>query len=279
MKKKLKIAVAYNAPLSIYPIYNGKEASNQNGKDDLSEIGFSQEINKIKKSLSEYFTSVKTLSVTRNIKKTIEDIERLKPDLIFNFVESVEGISTMESCLAGIYELLNIAYTGNDPISLGNCLNKERTKNILTSYNINTPASFTFHYGKKFNKKEIKLQFPVIAKLLTEDASIGISEFSVVNNIKDLEKQINILQKNYKQDILIEEYIDGRELNVAVLGKKILPISEIEFKGLPDKLPKIVTYESKWIEESVYYKFTKPRCPAKLSLTIKNKIKKTALAA
>lgn len=279
MKKKLKLLIAFNAPLSIYSIYNGKENSGSSGNVDLSEIGFSQEINKIKKSLSKYFTNVKTLSVTKNIKKTVDDLEKLKPELIFNFVESVEGVSTMESCLAGIYELLNIAYTGNDPIALGNCLNKERTKNILRSFDIKTPASFTLRYGKSLSKKELKLQFPVITKLLTEDASIGISENSVVNNLKELEKQINVLQKNYKQDIIIEEYIEGRELNVAILGKVIMPISEIDFSGLPNRLPKIVTYESKWVEESIYYKHTTPKCPAKISSSVKNKIEKTALAA
>ena len=91
----------------------------------------------------------------------------------------------------------------------------------------------TLSYPEKISEKEFKLNYPVILKLLKEDASIGISEFSVVDNYKSLTKQIAFLQRTYKQDIIIEEYIDGRELNVAVLGNNVLPVSEIEFKTFP----------------------------------------------
>ena len=80
----------------------------------------------------------------------------------------------------------------------------------------------------------------------------------------------------YKQDMIAEEYIDGRELNVAILGHKSLPISEIEFKGLPADLPKIVTYEGKWMADSVYYENTKPKCPAKLNARTKKRIEALA---
>jgi D-alanine-D-alanine ligase len=121
------------------------------------------------------------------------------------------------------------------------------------------------------------LSFPVILKLLNEDASIGISEFSVVKNFLQLKKQLNFLLRTYKQEIIIEEYIDGRELNVAVLNDIVLPISEIKFTGLPKGLPKIVTYDGKWISNSIYYENTKPKCPAILNKITKNKIEKIAL--
>ncbi len=81
------------------------------------------------------------------------------------------------------------------------------------------------------------------------------------------------------QDLILEEYIKGRELNVAILGGKSLPVSEIDFKGLPTKLPKIVTYDGKWIESSIYYNHTKPVCPANLSERTLNKINKVAISA
>ncbi|MCL6493768.1 MAG: D-alanine--D-alanine ligase, partial [Ignavibacterium sp.] len=79
--------------------------------------------------------------------------------------------------------------------------------------------------------------------------------------------------------VIVEEYIVGKELNVAILDGKILPISEIDFTGLPENLPKIVTYDGKWIENSTYYNHTKPVCPAKLNSKVKRKIEKVALEA
>ncbi len=87
------------------------------------------------------------------------------------------------------------------------------------------------------------------------------------------------MKKTYNKRVIIEEYIVGRELNVAILDGKILPISEIDFTGLPENLPKIVTYDGKWIENSTYYNHTKPVCPAKLRSRIKTRIEKVALEA
>jgi D-alanine-D-alanine ligase len=279
MKTDSKILICYNSPVSIFSIYNGKPASAGSSSNDLSETGFTKEISKIKKGLLENFTEVKAFAVDGNIERLINVINNYSPDIIFNFVESVEGISTYEYCVAGLYQLLEYNFTGNLPFCLGNCLDKERTKNILRAYGINTPASVTLRYPQKVSEKEFKLHYPVILKLLKEDASIGISEFSVVHNYKSLTKQVSFLQRTYKQDILIEEFIDGRELNAAVLGNSVLPISEIEFKTLPDGLPKIVTYDGKWMEDSVYYENTKPVCPAILNEKIKSTVEKTALLA
>jgi D-alanine-D-alanine ligase len=279
MKTDAKILICYNSPVSIFTIYNGKPASVGSSSNDLSETGFSKEINKIKKNLIEKFTEVKAFAVDGNIERLITALNDYAPDIIFNFVESVEGVSTYEYCVAGLYQLLGFDFTGNIPQSLGNCLNKERTKNILRAFDINTPASVSLSYPDKIPEKDFKLNYPVILKLLKEDASIGISEFSVVNDFKGLSRQIAFLQRTYKQDILIEEYIDGRELNVAVLGDRVLPVSEIEFKTLPDGLPKIVTYDGKWMENSVYYENTKPVCPAILDEKTKKRVEKTALQA
>jgi D-alanine-D-alanine ligase len=279
MKKNAKILICYNSPVSIFTIYNGKPASAGSSPNDLSETGFSKEISKIKRSLAENFTEIKSFAVDGNIERLITVINSYSPDIIFNFVESVEGVSTYEYCVAGLYQLLELNFTGNLANCLGNCLNKGRTKNILRAYGINTPASMTLNYSENISLKEYKLRYPVILKLLKEDASIGISEFSVVYNYKSLTKQIAFLHRTYKQDILIEEFIDGRELNVAVLGNNTLPISEIEFKTLPPGLPKIVTYDGKWMEDSVYYENTKPVCPALLNEKIKKRVEKTALLA
>ncbi len=279
MKHNKKILITYNAPVSIYPIYTGKPDAAEVKSQDLSEKGFAAEIDNIETSLGKYYESVSTLPITNNIESAIHKIDSIKPDVILNLVESIEGIASYEYCVAGVYELLGYEYTGNTPQTLGNCLNKSTTKNILRAFNIHTPDSITISDIDEINKNEFQLKFPVIVKLLKEDASIGISEYSVVTNFNDLKKQTEFLFSTYKNDLIIEEYINGRELNVAVLGKTVLPISEISFKGLPEHLPNIVTYESKWIADSLYYKKTIPVCPAKLNDKLKSLIERTTIQA
>ena len=276
MKTDAKILICYNAPVSIFSVYNGKVPDESTGENDLSEKSFLMELNNIKRALSKNYTQVDTLAVDMNVQKTIDGINSFNPDVIFNFVESVEGVTRYEFCIAGLYGLLGYFYTGCIPSSLGNCLNKARTKDILNSFGIRTPKYLTFKPKQKFTQKDIQLDYPIILKLLLEDASIGISEFSVVHNYTELKKQFIFLSKTYKQEIILEEYIIGRELNVAILGGESLPISEINFKGLPREFPKIVTYDGKWIENSLYYNFTNPVCPAKLSESVQNKIYKIA---
>lgn len=279
MNSDTKILICYNAPASIFSVYNGKPAVPKNHINDLSENAFQKEITQIRRYLKNYYGEVHSLAIDRNVAKAIKKINGYNPDIIFNFVESVEGVASYEYCMAGLFELLGYSYTGNVPSCLGNCLNKSRAKNILGSFGIDSPRSFIIKKSEKVTSKDIKLTYPLILKLLYEDASIGISEFSVVKNFKSLIKHLSFLQKTYRQDVIVEEYIEGRELNIAVLGRTVLPISEIIFKGLPDSLPRIVTYDGKWEEGSTYFNYTNPRCPARINKQIKKNVEEIAIAA
>ena len=279
MKYEQKILICFNEPTRYYNNYIGKDISDAKDDVDLSEREFLQQIANIKKVLEKKYISVETYAVNSDIRAAIKRFMNYSPDVILNFVESVEGNSNLESYVAGLYELLEIPYTGNNMICLGNCLSKARTKQILQSHGIRTPKHYIAAFNHIPTREELSLKFPAILKLAKEDASIGISEFSVVNNYEALSQRLEYLFSNYKQDVIIEEYIEGRELNVAILGDKILPISEIRFDGLPDELPKIITYEAKWSPESVYYKNTVPTCPAPLDDLLKEKIEKMAKEA
>ncbi len=274
-----KILICYNPPKSVFKTYSGKPFSEKEKFNDLSETAFYTQLESIKDILGKHFTDVALFPIHKDIRKNIKALQKISPDLIFNFVESVEGKAEYEYCIAALFELLAIEFTGNTAITLGNCLNKERTKNILRSFGLATPHSLIIKNYKELELKNFELNFPVILKLLREDASIGISEYSVVENFAKLKKQAGFLLNTYNQELIAEEYIDGRELNVAILGNTVLPISEIQFKGLPAKLPKIVTYEGKWIEDSIYYKHTIPLCPAKLNKKLKKEVEDTALSA
>ncbi len=274
-----KILICYNEPTRYYDNYLGKEIPDYRANVDLSEREFLKQIDSIRKILKKKYTSVDTLAINKDVKSAIKKILSYSPDLIFNFVESIEGNANYESFIAGVFDLLGIPYTGNGPITLGNCLIKARTKQILQSHGLRTARHFIAELNQIPAKSEFKLKYPVILKLAREDASIGISEFSVSHNYNDMKKRLEFLFNSFNQEVLIEEYIEGRELNVAILGDQILPISEITFDALPSELPKIVTYEAKWSPESIYYKSTVPKCPAELDDQLKQKIEKMAFAA
>lgn len=274
-----RVLICYNAPVSVYDNYSGKPKTDEGIQDDMSETSFASEIKNVVSALKKAYSSVSTLAIGRNILENINAIRKANPTVIFNLVESVEGIAAYESYHAGIYDLLQIQYTGNVPGCLANCLDKFRTKQILHSSDISVPAAIVLRPHEHLVEQEFELRFPVITKLLTEDASIGISEHSVVTDFTALKKQVAYLRKQYGQPVIIEEYIDGREFNIAVLGDRVLPVSEISFSGLPAGLPKIVTYEGKWMAESVYYKNTVPVCPAKISASLQKKLSTIALKA
>ncbi|MFA3782521.1 ATP-grasp domain-containing protein [Melioribacteraceae bacterium 4301-Me] len=277
MINETRVLVCYNEPVRYYQNYLGKEVNDVESNVDLSESEFSKLITTIEQALKMHFIEVNSIALGSNVKINVQNILSYSPDIILNCVESIDGKSNFESYNAGLFDILEIPYTGNNLACLGNCLNKSRTKLILKSYGINTPNFLTVTYCNIPKENDINIKYPVIVKLLNEDASIGISENSVISDYRTLKQRLIYLFDLFKQDIIIEEYIEGRELNVAILGNQVLPISEIIFDGLPENLPRIVTYEAKWSENSTYFKHTKPICPAKLDDKIKSKLEKIAI--
>lgn len=277
-QEEVKLLLCYNPPVAVYTDYTGKEQDHL-PYEDLSESGFTAEIDTAVALLKEHFSEVETFPVTSDITALTERLFTQRPDIILNFVESLEGRASFESNVAALYELFEIEFTGNTPVPLANCLNKSFTKRLLSAHGVATPKFFVHRAEDKNLPEPGGVTYPLICKLLKEDASIGISERSVVYNFEALCKQVEFLQSSFQQDILAEEYITGREFNVAVLDGVALPLSEISFEGLNEALPKIVTYEGKWIAESEYYHHTTPVCPAQVTPELEQAIKQTALQA
>jgi D-alanine-D-alanine ligase len=270
MSKSFEITIVYNDPEKIEP-------KPQNL--DLSIIEVKNEIEFVENSLRKAGFKVNVLPVY-NARRFINDILNLKTDLIYNFCEMVELESQEEVFAAGLFELVKVPYTGAPPMTLGLCLDKAKTKIILSHYGIPT-AKFDLFNESIDGRKKINLRFPVIVKPVREDASAGINEKSVVYDRKELEERVEYIIKMFKQPALVEEFIDGREVNVAILGNNppvVLPISEIDFSHLPSHLPKIVSYEAKWIPNTDYYEKTIPICPAPLEPELERKIKDIALS-
>ena len=302
MAKKLRIGVLFNEPTGgvdagrKYITANGQiqEVTPPGGRSgaarkeksapvpvsvDLSEIGVVEEMDDIKDALNSLGYKTTTLNVDSNIYRLMEYLRTEKPDLVFNLVECVENESSQEMNVAGIYELMKIAYTGAPPLALGIALNKPLVKEILHYHGIRTPRFQVFKPSDKIALSE-ELEFPVIIKPVHEDASVGIANESVVYNNNDLRRRVRYIFEELEQPALVEQYIDGRELNVAMIGNKnpiVLPISEIDFGKLPDDMHKIVSYDAKWVHGSAAYAGTNGVCPAPLTANQEGRLKDIAL--
>ena len=243
--------------------------------DFVADVEIQDQVNAVQESIEKIGYDYKTFALKDDIENLIIELKSFEPDAVINLCEGAFGDSHLEMNVPSILELLRIPYTGSPPLSLGLCQNKGLTKDILTVNDVITPK---YRVLKDVTDWREDLEYPLFVKPLMEDASLGISKDSFVKNEKALRKRVRYINHTYNQPALVEKYVYGRELNVAILGymsPQILPVSEIIF-GFNEE-PKIVDYQAKWFTESDEYKMTKPMCPAILELSIKNKIEKAAL--
>jgi D-alanine-D-alanine ligase len=203
--------------------------------------------------------------------------EKHKIDLVFNLVDDgFYSDSQLEAHVPALLDLLKIRYTGSGLFCISLCLNKAMTKKVLLHHKIPTPRFQVFTRGDE--KISTDLKFPLFVKPVREDSSVGIRNDSMVKNKTDLRKKIRTVLKDYKQPALVEEFIDGREFSVGVLGSQkrfVLPISEIFF-DLPPDFPKIVNYDAKWNENSKEYNNTNSKF-GKISDKLHDQLVKYAL--
>jgi D-alanine-D-alanine ligase len=203
----------------------------------------------------------------------------IRPDIVFNIAEGIGGASR-ESYVPFILEMLNIPYSASDPLTIGNCHDKSRCKEILSYYNIPTPG---FFIASQSVNGFPKVKYPAFVKPLHEGSSKGIYNSSLVTSNGELNREIQRIWDSYQQPSIIEDYLDGREFTVAVLGNgenvRILPIIEINMNDLPIDFPKIYSYEVKWFFDTRENKLDIFTCPAEISNKLKNRIEKICLDA
>lgn len=214
-----------------------------------------------------------------HIPRLAQDLEDVTDALFFNLCEDVAGRGEGEAYIASLLELYGLVYTGSPPESLLCCLNKFRAKQILKAQGLPTPAS---HFLGQPGLNGEKIQFPAILKPVGEDASVGISSENVVKTRKNLIRQLARLHRQKLFPLLVEDFIDGREINVSLLGNpdpQILPISEVDFSWETNPLKRICSYESKWEAESQAYQKGTTVCPAKLTAPLQKRLEKLARQA
>lgn len=292
MRQKLRVTIVYNEPnvsSGVGRKFISTSGVLQEGVDerlarstvvDLSELGVLEGVDNVHVSLKELGYDVSVFNITDNIAELITFLEKEKPDLIFNLCESLGSVAIHEMHVAGIFELLGLRYTGSPPLTLGIALNKICVKELLLHHGINTPKYVVYRSAPEIVEDDFSLQFPVIVKPSMEDASTGIEAASVVDTFPALKKRVRWVFQQYDQPALVEEFIDGRELNVSMIGTRkpiILPFSEIDFSTLPPDFPRILTYDGKWLKGTPAYSGTKGIRPSDLPPTVEAQLKEIAL--
>jgi D-alanine-D-alanine ligase len=187
------------------------------------------------------------VAVADAVEPVVASLRQESPDLVFNLAESFGGKSALESNVAGLLNLLGLRYTGSSPAGLLLAGDKSLTKKVLSFHSILTPKFATVYRGAVDWAGDIA--FPLIVKPPQEDASLGISTKSVVTDLRELFNKIDELQSAYQQPVLVEEFVEGREFYVGVLGNanaRALPVIELDFSGFPVGMPKIASWEAKW---------------------------------
>ena len=282
-KPKIKVAVVYNEPEPEMYIKTGAEEDKEPEFKTYFEVDKTtpmEEFDYIVKKLENVGFIAYTLNIQDNLELMLSNLMKEKPDVIFNFIEIYKENSRLEMNIVGLYELLGIPYTGAPALALANCQNKILAKRLLSSGGIRIPR---FYIVSTNSARYVhNLNYPLLVKPAFEDASVGIENESIVYNGKKLRTRIEYVLKHFQQPALVEEFIEGRELNVAVMGDKrlrVLPISEIDFTAMPDHLHNIVSYQAKWDPHHESYHKTIPICPAPLPKNIEKKAKEVAFKA
>lgn len=203
----------------------------------------------VARTLTKLGHQVTAFGIHNDVKPLIAYIEANRPDVVFNQCESFAENRQNESNLAGLLELLAIPYTGASPDALSICKDKGLSKKILSFHNIQVPSFTVVPVGEHSIVQDSDIRFPAICKPLGLDSSEGISSASLVTNKKECLGRVKFIHKHFETDAIIEEYIDGRELYIGLIGGEkitVLPPQELFFKRLPAKIPKMLTFHAKW---------------------------------
>jgi D-alanine-D-alanine ligase len=200
-------------------------------------------------------------------------------DLVFNIAEGLHGASR-EGQIPAMLDMLEIPYTGSEPLTLGLCLDKRRAKEILRYNHVPTPRFWTITTLAELPRR---LPYPLMVKPTLEGSSKGVTDCSLVHNRNELRRQAEWVLTTYRQPALIEEFLPGREFTVAMLGNgetlRALPIVEINFATLPAGVNPIYSYEAKWVwdrEEDPLRIFT---CPAAIETGLRQEIESVCAKA
>ena len=201
-------------------------------------------------ALRELGHDIEVVGVKTDLDVLSESIRDTRPHVCFNLVEDFNGIPSRDQHVVSYLELINQPYTGANPRGLTLARDKALTKKVLAYHGISVPRFTTFPLGRPV-KPSPTLEFPLLVKSLSEEGSVGIAQASVVFTADELVERVTFLHDKHGTDAIAEQYIEGRELYVGVLGNRklqTLPVWELCLENLPADSMRIATAKVKWDE-------------------------------
>jgi D-alanine-D-alanine ligase len=277
----MRVAVVFDTP------YSGWDHSDHE-RQMLREVGAwkSDEPEmeyQIAHALTERGHDVRLLGVCDDLQYLIHCLREWQPDLVFNGAEAFRGNESLEYLLPGLLEAEGYRYTGAPPLALQVTRNKAMSKKVLAYFGVESPGFLTYRLKEEVEKAP-ELAFPLIVKPLQTDASAGIAQASVVQDVAALKERVSFIHDRFGQGAIAEEFIDGRELYVGVIGNdkelEILPITEMVFdkrKTRPEE--RIATQLAKWDESYRERKGIRNVLARPLAHSVRERIRETCRTA
>jgi D-alanine-D-alanine ligase len=191
---------------------------------------------------------VRVLGMGDNLAELRSAITDWKPDIAFNLLEEFQGIVTYDQYVVAFLELMRQPYTGCNPRGMMISRDKVLSKQILAYHRIPTPKFVLLPRNRRFREPR-RLRFPLFVKSATEDASLGISQASIVHDGQKLRERVEFIHEQTTSDALVEEYVEGREIYIGLIGNERLttfPLWELNFGTLPEVMAGIATRKVKW---------------------------------
>jgi len=263
--RKLHVGIACN-------IYSGAQAGEV--EQDLMSVGKNIEDTLVERGYKVTFFDF------NNLPKVFNELKNSDVDIIFNVCERINDSSLLEPHAAAILDTLQIPYTGSNPFTLGLCIDKIRVKKLLAYHDIPTPR-WDYAYTME-DEIDDELRYPLIVKPANTDNSIGITNDSIVTDKKKLKIQLEKIIAGMSRPALVEEYIEGDEYDVSIMGSdetdfRVLPLSRSVFKDMPKGFWHIYPFDAKWKDGNAYDKIIVQRPPKNISRGLERVISEIAL--
>lgn len=265
----MHIVILHNRDSELLENDPGREA-----REDVQRVAAA-----LAEALDKAETRAEPLAVEGNRFDFVDTLRRMRPDLVINLCESLAADSRGEMMVPALLDILGLPYTGSSALSLALALHKPKAKELLRARGVPTPG-FTV-VSRPEDAARVTLPFPLIVKPSREDASVGVSLDSVVQDAAALRRVCESVIRTFQQPALVEQYIAGREVYVPLLGnapRRALPLTEIRFGAYFDHRPNIVTYASKWEPDSPDWNHT-PTGPALVDAALHERLVGIALEA
>lgn len=242
MRKKLKVLALFDA-ISATTI-------DQDLSAELKTDDWKTEAN-VLAALHELGHAAEYLAIFDDLDLIQQKLQQFEPDIIFNLADQFKNNRAFDQNIVSFLAMRGVAFTGCGSTGLTLCKHKAISKKILSYHRVHTPEFVTIGRGKRIARPK-RLKFPILVKPLKEESSLGISQASFVETDEQFKERVQFIHEKFDNDVIAEEYIEGRELYVSVMGNHrldVFPIRELVFREVPPDEPKIATYKAKWDEE------------------------------